>query len=165
MNSTIRHSLIALLCAATTALAQQAPTEQQNRDTNLKAYVDLLRKDVKKEKVAILTELMQLDPDDASKFWPLYNEYDKELTQLADERIAFIRMYAENYGSVTDDKATQIMNGLIDVLGRRHALEKKYFQRMSQALGARSAARFLQVEHQLLLIIDLQISASLPVVE
>jgi hypothetical protein len=108
---------------------------------------------------------MQLGPDDASKFWPLYNDYDKELTQLADERIAFIRMYGENYGSLADDKASQIVNGLLDVFSRRNALEKKYFQRMSQALGAKTAARFIQVEHQLLLITDLQISASLPVVE
>lgn len=165
MKLTTGRFLLALVCAAATAMAQQAPADQQNREANLKTYVDLLRKDVKKEKVAILTELMQLGPDDASKFWPLYNDYDKELTQLADERIAFIRMYAENYGSLADDKASQIVNGLLDVFSRRNALEKKYFQRMSQALGAKTAARFIQVEHQLLLITDLQISASLPVVE
>jgi hypothetical protein len=36
---------------------------------------------------------------------------------------------------------------------------------MKQALGAVLAARFLQIEDQLLLIIDLQIDSSLPIVE
>ena len=165
MNWTLRLCFIALLCAATTAVAQDAPNAEQNREVNLKAYVDLMRKDLKKEKVAILTEIMALGPEDAAKFWPVYNEYDKELTKLADERIAFIRMYGENYGSLTDGKVTQIANGLLDVQGRRNVLAKKYFQRMSQTLNPKLAARFLQVEHQLLLILDLQISASLPVVE
>jgi hypothetical protein len=34
---------------------------------------------------------------------------------------------------------------------------------MKQELGAITAARFVQVEHQLLLLIDLQIASSLPV--
>lgn len=165
IKSSIKYGFLALICVAATALAQQAPTAEQNREANLKAYVDLLRKDMKKEKVSILTEIMGLSPEDASKFWPVYNEYDKELTRLADERIAFLRMYGENYGSLTNEKVTQIATGLLDVQGKRNALEKKYFQRMSQVLNPKLAGRFLQVEHQLLLIVDLQISASLPVVE
>jgi hypothetical protein len=165
MTSLIRKSLVALLCAAATAAAQQAPTLEQNQEANIKAYVDLLRKDMKKEKVAIITEVMELTPEESSKFWPVYNDYDKELTALADERIAFLRMYGENLDSLTDQKVTQIITGLLDVQARRNALHKKYFDRMSKTLGAKLAGRFLQVEHQLLLILDLQISSSLPVVE
>ena len=165
MKKRIAYGLAALLSVGAAAFAQQTPTDEQNREANLKAYVDLMRKDVKKEKVAILTELMGLSPEEASKFWPVYNQYDKELTKLGDERIAFLRMYAENLGSLTDQKVTQIATGLLDVQGRRNALAKKYFQQMSQTLNPKLAARFLQVENQLLLILDLQISASLPVVE
>jgi hypothetical protein len=146
-------------------VAQDAPGTEETREVNLKAYVDLLRKDLKKDKVSIITQMMELAPDEASKFWPVYNQYDQELTKLGDERIAFIRMYAENYGSLTDQKVTQIANGMLDVEGRRNALNKKYFQKMSQVLNPKLAARFLQVEHQILLLVDLQISASLPVVE
>lgn len=156
-------ALIAI--AAATALAQDTPTAAQTRDANLKAYVDLLRKDLKKDKVAILTDLMQLTPDEAAKFWPVYNEYDKALTRLGDERVALIRMYAENYNALTDQKLTQIANGLLDVEARRNQLKKQYFQRMSQAVSVRQAARFLQVETQIEKLVDLQISASLPIVE
>ena len=145
--------------------AAQTPTSQENKEANLKAYVELLRKDVKKDKVAILTELMQLDPDEAAKFWPVYREFDAALTKLGDERIALIRMYAENQGALTDQKASQIVMGMLDIDTRRTQLKKDYFQRMSQAMSGKMAARFLQIEGQLERVIDLQIAASLPVVE
>ena len=148
-----------------TAFAQDEPLAAQTEEANLKAYVELLRKDLKKDKVVILTDLMQLSPEESAKFWPVYNEYDKALTKLADERIAFIRMYAENYGSLTDQKVTQIATGLLDVDARRNQLKKQYFQRMSQTVSVKQAARFLQIENQIEKLVDLQIAASLPIVE
>ena len=44
-------------------------------------------------------------------------------------------------------------------------MKAKYYERIKSALSPRAALRFLQVEHQLLLIIDLQISAALPIVQ
>ena len=108
---------------------------------------------------------MDLTPEEASRFWPIYSAYGKGLAKLGDERIAFFRMYVDNYDSLTDQQATSIVNGLLDVQARRGALQKKYFQQMSQALTPKLAARFVQVEHQLLLVLDLQLAASLPVVE
>src|SRR4051812_18715447 len=97
----------------------------------------MLRQDVKKDKMSILTELMDLSPEDAAKFWPVYNEFDKALTKLADERLAFIRMYAENFGALTDDMATKIATGLMDVEGRRLDLRKQYLPKISEAVGAK----------------------------
>ena len=165
----IARILLSLLASATVLpmlQAQQEPAgNQQTIEANFKAYIELLRKDIKKDKVAILSELMDLTPDEASKFWPIYNAYDKELTKLGDERLALFRMYVDNYESLTDKQATTIVNGLMDVQGRRTALQRRYFQTMSQALSPKLAARFVQIEHQLLLVLDLQIAASLPVVD
>jgi len=156
---------IALAAFVSAALGQQPPTADETKEANLKAYVEMLRKDVKKEKVSILSELMSLSPDESSKFWPVYNEYDKSLTAIADERIALIRMYAENYGSITDQMATKLATGVLDIEAKRTQLKRQYFQRISQALSAKIAARFLQIENQLEKILDLQISSSLPIVE
>jgi hypothetical protein len=161
----LNRILVIISVLSVTLAPAQTPSPDETKEANLKAYVDLLRKDVKKDKVAILTDLMQLGPDESAKFWPVYNEFDKALTKLADERIAFIRMYAENYGSLTDQKASQIAMGLLDIEGRRNQLKKDYLQRMSQSLSGKVAARFLQIESQLERVIDLQIAASLPVVE
>jgi hypothetical protein len=138
---------------------------QQTQDANLKAYVGMMRQDLKKDKVAILTELLAFGPDEASKFWAVYNEYDKALTKLGDERIAFIRLYAENYRGLSNDMATKLAMGLINVEAKRVDLRKQYFQRISLALSAKDAARWLQVETQIEKVIDLQILSNLPIVE
>jgi len=155
----------ALAIAGPLAMAQTAPTPQETQEANLKAYVGMLRQDVKKDKVSILTELMDLAPDDAAKFWPIYNDYDKALTKLSDERLAFIRMYAENFGALTDDMATKIATGMMDVESRRLDLRKQYLPKITQAVGAKGAVRWLQIEAQIEKVLDLQILASLPIVE
>ena len=147
------------------AVAQAPPSASETKEANLKAYVDLLRADLKKDKVAILTEMMGLSPEEAAKFWPVYNDYDRELTKLGDERIAFFRMYSENYASFQDQKVSQIVNGLLDVEGRRNQLKKTYFQKVSQSVSPKVAARFIQIESQIEKIVDLQIASSLPIVE
>lgn len=158
-------SLGILAIACPLAMAQEPPTAQQTQEANIKAYIELLRKDVKKDKVSILTELMDFGPGDAAKFWPVYNEYDQALTKLGDERIAFIRMYAENYSALTDEMATKIATGMMDIEGRRVELRKQYLPRMIETLGAKAAVRWLQIEAQLEKVLDLQILASLPIVD
>jgi vacuolar-type H+-ATPase subunit D/Vma8 len=107
---------------------------------------------------------MQLDIDDSAKFWPIYSEYDAELTKLNDLRVENIQDYAQNYAQMTDEKADALIQKAMDYQKQRSELLARYYERMKQALGAVSAARFLQVEHQLLLLIDLQIASSLPIV-
>jgi len=162
-------SVLALLAGLTfspgTLLRAQSGQLTPDQDANLKEYVDLLRTDVKSQKVSIITEMMQFSPQEASTFWPIYTQYDAELTKLADERVQLIKDYAANYGKLTDDQADALVTKSIDILGRRLALQKKYYQIFREKLGALKAAKFTQVEHQLLLIIDLQIAASLPVLE
>jgi hypothetical protein len=147
------------------ATAQTPPASKQTQEANLKAYINLMRTDIKKDKVSILTELMALGPEQSAKFWPVYNDYDKALTKLADERIAFIRMYAENYSNLTDEMATKIATGMMDIEGRRIELRKQYFPLVTQALTAKDAARWLQIEAQIEKLLDLQILASLPIVD
>jgi hypothetical protein len=146
-------------------VAQTPSTPQQTKEANLQAYIGMMRKDLKKDKVSILTEMMALGPQESAKFWPVYNEYDKALTKLGDERIVFIRLYADNYSSLSDETVTKIATGLMDVEGRRVELRKQYFPLMSQALTVKDAARWLQIESQMEKLIDLQILSSLPIVE
>src|SRR5262249_29814809 len=160
---------IALLGAAPPASAQSATRNavigDASREANLRAYVDLLRSDLRAQTVALITEVMQFTEDEDGKFWPIYREFERDLAKINDDRIALIKNYAENYERLTDEVADKLARGALDLEGRRHALLVQYYDRFSKALSAKTAARFLQVEHQILLLLDLQIAASLPVVE
>src|SRR5688500_17575728 len=138
-------------------------SEQQTKALNLAAYAELLRSDVRTQKVAIITEVMGFNETEDAAFWPIYREYDSEMAKLGDERVALIAEYAKNYDSLTDAVADKLATRAIELEGKRQAVEAKCYERVKAALSPRTAMRFLQVEHQLQLLIDLQIAASLPI--
>ena len=153
----------ALMMLPAMAAAQQGKAVTDATSLNLTAYAELLRADLRAEKVAILVEVMGFSDADDKVFWPLYREYDAELTKLADERVALIADYAAQYDALTDAGADKLASRALDLEVRRQAVRAKYYQRIKGVLSPRTALRFLQVEHQLQLLIDLQISAALPV--
>jgi hypothetical protein len=134
------------------------------KELNLQEYITLLRHNVRSEKTQLMSTMMQLDPDDAAKFWPIYRDYDVELTKLNDLRVANIEEYSKYYNQMTDEKADELVRNAVQYQQQRDQLLAKYYRLVRDALGGITAARFLQVEHQLLLIIDLQIASQLPVV-
>ena len=167
MMNHIRHGVILAVIMATSGLSAQekAPTPAETKDANLRAYVELLRADVRAQKVAFITELMEFTAAEDKAFWPIYRAYDTELSAINDERITGIDEYVRNYGKVSDALADKLATKALELEGRRTALKEKYYAQFKAALSATTAARFLQVENQLLLIIDLQIAAALPIVK
>jgi hypothetical protein len=165
-------TLAALLFSVPRTLAQQAasesPTEPprtETQETNIRAYVELLRADVKTKKTAIYTEIMQFNDEQAAKFWTIYNEYDLELNKLNDQKLEGIKEYARTYTSMTDEKANELATLALQLENKRIALKTKYYEKIREQLGGIVAARFLQVENQILMVIDLQIASSLPIVQ
>ena len=162
MTTRLAGALICVVISAAAASGQTTPASDAAK-LNLTAYAELLRSDVRAQKVAILIEVVGFDEREDKAFWPLYREFDAEMTKLGDERIALIADYAAHYEALTDAAAEQLATKALDLESRRQATRAKYYQRIKGVLSPRTALRFLQVEHQLQLIIDLQISASLPV--
>jgi hypothetical protein len=165
-----RTILAAVLLAAALFPAQaraQAkappPSEGETKSLNLSAYAELLRSDLRAQKVAIITEVVGFTEAEDKVFWPIYREYDVEMAKLGDERLALIAEYAGNYSALTDAVAEKLASKALDLEARRQAVKAKFFEQFKTALTPRTALRFLQVEHQLLLLIELQISASLPI--
>jgi hypothetical protein len=137
---------------------------ENNQKKNIQAYVELLRSDVRQQKAEIMGSVMELSAADAAKFWPIYTEYDAELSKLNDQRVANIKEYARTYAQMTDEKADELIRNGMSYQKQRAELLAKYYDRVKQELGGITAARFVQVEHQLLAIIDLRIAAELPIV-
>jgi hypothetical protein len=161
-------SITAILAASAAAVAAQAPSatppgEKESQTLNLSAYAELLRSDVRAEKVAIITMVMGFTEAEDAAFWPIYRRYDLEMSKLGDERVAMIRDYAASFDTLTDATAEKLAARAIDLQARRSAATARCYEEVKKALSARTALRFLQVEHQLQLLIDLQIASALPV--
>ena len=104
-----RHVLATLLLLVLVSLTGHGQSGQGRADEakslNLTAYAELLRSDVRAEKVAILTEVMGFTEAEDAAFWPIYREYDGEMAKLGDQRLALITDYANEYATLTDAAA------------------------------------------------------------
>ena len=129
------------------------------------SYVELLRADLRADKVAILTAAMELSEADSETFWSVYRVYENELRQLEDRRLAMIKSYAASYPDTTDEQAESIIDEWVDLQEDRIKLKKKIGKQISKELSATVAVRFLQVENTLGLLIDLQLASEIPLVE
>ena len=163
-------ALTMVMAVAAAAHAQAPPPAEladarETRTMNLTAYAELLRSDVQAQKVAIITEVMGFTEAEDKAFWPIYREYDLEMAKVGDERVAMIGEYAANYSKLTDAVAEKLAAKAIELESRRQAVKARCYERLKTVMSPRTALRFLQVEHQLQLVIDLQIAASLPIVK
>jgi hypothetical protein len=147
--------------AASTAVSA-AP--ESAHDMNIRAYIELLRTDVKKGKAQIMGAVMQLDADQAAAFWPIYKEFETDNTKIGDQIVDLVKRYADNYDSMTEEVADQLATKLLDIQQQRNDLLRTYYGKFKTALDPITAARFLQVENQVDKLIDLQIAAELPVI-
>ena len=99
------------------------------------SFIELLRSDVKTNKKAIITAAMDFTDTQASVFWPIYRNYEFDLDKLGDARVTMIKDYAENYQSMTDAKAKELMEKAFKFQEERLKLRRKYFNEISKTLS------------------------------
>jgi len=129
------------------------------------ALLEVLRSDVRAEKVALITEVMMFTDEQAEVFWPIYREMESESGKLTDQRIALIKEYAADFGDMTDKKAKEIVNRSITLREKALAIEKKYYRKFSNALDPITAAKFYQINREIDMMIDIQVLSGLPFFE
>jgi hypothetical protein len=140
-------------------------TASKAEEKNVQAYMDMMRKDLRVQKQSIVDQAMKLEAAQKAQFWPIYEKYQKELTALGDQRVANIKKYAENWPDTPDTVADQLANKALDIASQRLALQRKYYGQLKTAMGARVAARFLQVETALEHLVDLQLMSEIPLMK
>ena len=128
-------------------------------------FIELMRSDLRADKVAILTASMELSDEESMTFWPIYREYELELAKLGDRRIAILREYGKSYETMTDENAKRLVNAWFKLQEDHTKLAKKYNGRFEKALSSTTAARFVQVEHQIQLLVEISLASEVPLVK
>lgn len=166
--------VIALILAAGTGWAQtQTQAAKQGAVESYKdatkayqeAALELKRADLRTQKREIIRALFTLNDAQEKTFWPVYDNYEKELVKLNDLRLANIKDYAANYVTLTDAKAVELMSRALEFQEKRLALRKSYMGNLKAVLPGIQVARLMQLENQLDLLIDLQIASEVPLAE
>jgi hypothetical protein len=144
-------------------LAQNKPASGDKPASNL----DIIHDKLKADKKLIVAKYMELTESEAKKFWPVYDEYQKDL-QKSNERLRnLLESYAADYKakSLTDEKAKRLLDEWIafdqDDSKRRGAFAPKVLQ----ALPSKKAARYLQIENEFRILLRYELAATVPLVE
>ncbi len=133
----IRFAALALALAAATSLCAQETHVQdpaRSKELNTQAYVQLLRADLGAKKEQIVRETMQLNDQQSAIFWPLYREYQAEQSKLGADKLAVVVDYSQNFSAMTDEKADQLAQRLMQLDEKRMALREKYYGIMKKSL-------------------------------
>ena len=117
------------------------------------------------EKKAIVESYMDLSEADAAAFWPAYEAYEVARKELGQERVNLLSDYAKNYGSLTGEKATELINGGAKNNIAIQKLMKKTHKKMSKSIDAVTVAKFIQLENYFMVMIQMTIQESIPFVD
>jgi hypothetical protein len=128
------------------------------------SYMELVRADLKTQKVALITVNMALTDAQSQVFWPIYRKYDAEMTAVGDQVIALLKDYAANVDKMTDAKAAELMKQTFAVMDKRLKLLNKVCDELAKALDPVVAAKFMQCERQITAAVDLQLGSMVPLI-
>lgn len=131
-----------------------------------RAYFEVLRSDFNTGKIRTINEVMKLTAPEADKFWPIYRNYEGDLAQVGDRKLALIRDFLtyRKAGTLTDEKSKELSTQWLQNAQDRLELWKKYHARISESVSPLRAAQFLQVENQMALFVDINIASEMPLV-
>jgi hypothetical protein len=113
-------------------------------------------------KQEIISDYMLLDDAESKKFWSVYNEYESERVGLINKRIEKLRKFYDENAEFDDETAKSITMDLLDSDIAKAELHKKYFKKMTTAVGAYTAAKFFQIENYIENSVQLSIQENIP---
>lgn len=150
--------LVAVMAANSIAFAQKETASGVSVDTDLV----LLRRDLRGEKKQLIALNLPLSETEATKFWPVYDQYAAEMAKHNDEFYGLIKEYASNQKTLTDAQAATMIKRWAEIQVELMQTRVKYIPLVEKVIPPRKAALFFQIDRRLYALMDLQTSAQLP---
>ena len=124
----------------------------------------LVRRNLRAEKKKILAENVPLTETEATKFWPVYDQYAADMSKHYDEFYALIKEYAANQKTLTDEQAISILKKWSDIQVDVAQTRQKWVPLIEKVIPGRKAAHFFQIDRRLYALMDLQVASQIPLV-
>lgn len=153
------------------AQSSQKPAPQVSSDTDEASNtvsdedIAMLRSDLRAKRKQIMAQNMTLTSDEATKFWPIYEDYRQEAIKINDERWALIKNYAANYNTMTDAQAQNYMTKSAAIEQQLIALREKYVPVFEKVISPKKTALWFQIDRRVDLLMNLQFSSMIPMVD
>jgi hypothetical protein len=151
--------LLAAALAAAPSFAQTTAAGAKPADN-----MQILREKLKADKKLVVAANMELTEAEAKNFWPLYEEYQKELHNINDQLAMLIVGYSKQYAAktVTDDKATALLDRYLAIEEAEIRLKRAFVPRLAKVLPGRKVARYMQIENKIRAIVKYELAGEVP---
>ena len=123
-----------------------------------------MRRNLRAEKKKILAANVPLTETEATKFWPVYDQYAAEMSKHYDEFYAVIKDYAANQKTLTDAQAVSMVKKWSDIQVEVAQTRQKWVPAIEKVIPGKKAALFFQIDRRLYALMDLQVASEVPLV-
>lgn len=104
------------------------------------------RERIQSEKVAYLTNQLDLSVKEAQLFWPVYNEFNNKNDQLFEEQRTINRNLRHKKGEYSEIELEQMLDRLIEIKLEQAKLEKQYHEKYKEILNPEKIVLLYQAE-------------------
>jgi lipase chaperone LimK len=163
----MRFSTILLFVLATAVALPAAAQGKKAAGDQPADNMQVLRDKIKADKKVVVAANMGLTENEAKGFWPIYEDYQKELQKLNERTANVIVAYAKEYNadSLTDDKAKSLMTQYLDIQEAEVKLQRSFVPKLAKVLPQKKVARYLQIESKIRAIVKYELAAQVPLVQ
>jgi hypothetical protein len=162
-----RLDMIKAYCMGLCALlliALPSAARAQSAGDNLSVFLELTSPEIRAKTMEIIRGSMNLTEEEGKVFWPLYKKYEAESGALTDRMIALIKDYQANVKRLTDAKAKQLAEDVLEMDEQKVRLNRKYHREFSKVLSPARVLYFFQVSRRIDMLLSLQIAKALPMI-
>jgi Spy/CpxP family protein refolding chaperone len=153
------------LLAQTNSGTQSSSAGAQDKPKITDQDIELLRRDLRAQKKQIVAANLSLTTEQATKFWPVYDQYIAEQTKIHDLKYAVVKEFATSWGTISDAQAEDLTNRALAVDAQVTQLRIKYMPSFLKVLPGKQVATFFQIDRRLQMMVDLQLMSQLPLVQ
>jgi hypothetical protein len=99
-------------------------------------------------KVGFFTKKLNLTSEEAEKFWPVYNEYQRQKNSIQLEKISLIKEFNLNENTLSNNQLAEIGDKLVADIVQESALAVTLHKKLKEVLPPAKVIRFYQAENQ-----------------
>ena len=159
----MRTNKLLLSIAAGLLVLLSAPAWAQDKPAD---NMQILRDKIKADKKLVVATNMELTESEAKDFWPIYEQYQKDLQKINQRMTNVLESYADDTRkkSLTDDKAKKLINEATAIDQAESNLKTTYAPKLGKVLPIRKVVRYLQIENKIRAVVKYDIAAGVPLV-
>jgi Spy/CpxP family protein refolding chaperone len=144
--------------ASPAAVASDAPAPSPEE------VVQNFRTDLQASSADTMAKGLTLTADQAATFWPLFEEYQKEQSEIIDSLLAAMQKYAENYETVSDADSLEYINAVLSSDRKMYELRTRWLGKFQKVLPVKVAARAIQIDRRLSQVTQVAVSQRFPLI-